>query len=99
MINFEILGIFKHDKATMHSNICSHSFSLSPSLLLRLEELRVEYDEFQENSHDLEAELEASLEQTEAKNKDLQARLQRLEDENESMRVSPHMCVCVCFQT
>ena len=54
----------------------------------RYERLRTEFEEFQENSQELEAELEASLEQTESKNRDLQAKLQRLEDENDSLKVS-----------
>ena len=63
---------------------CFHSLSLPfPSL----EDLRAEFDDFQENSRDLEAELETSLEQTEAKNRDLLAKVQRLQDENDQMKV------------
>lgn len=54
----------------------------------RLEDLRAEFDDFQENSRDLEAELETSLEQTEAKNRELLAKVQRLQDENDQMKVS-----------
>lgn len=57
----------------------------------RLDDLRTEYDDFQESSRELEAELEAQLEQAEGVNKDLLSRVQRLENENESMRVS--LCV------
>ncbi|XP_003382876.1 PREDICTED: nuclear distribution protein nudE-like 1-B [Amphimedon queenslandica] len=51
-----------------------------------LEDLRAEFDDFQENSRDLEAELETSLEQTEAKNRELLAKVQRLQDENDQMK-------------
>lgn len=50
--------------------------------------MRAEFEEFQENSRELEAELETSLEQTENKNKDLQSKLQRIEEENDSLKVS-----------
>ena len=53
----------------------------------RLDALRSEFEEFQENSRELEAELETSLEQTEGKNKDLLAKLLRLEEENNSLKV------------
>lgn len=53
-----------------------------------LEEVRGEFDDFQESSRELEAELEAQLEQAEAANKDLLSRVNRLEEENESVKVS-----------
>ena len=49
--------------------------------------MRGEFDDFQESSRELEAELEAQLEQAESVNKDLLSRVQRLEDENESVKV------------
>ncbi len=52
-----------------------------------LEEVRGEFDDFQESSRELEAELEAQLEQAESTNKDLLSRIQRLEEENESVKV------------
>lgn len=71
---------------------CTFPLSLSPHPLPhRLDDLRTEYDDFQESSRELEAELEAQLEQAEGVNKDLLSRVQRLENENESMRV--RLCV------
>ena len=52
-----------------------------------LEEVRGEFDDFQESSRELEAELEAQLEQAEAVNKDLLSRIHRLEEENDSLKV------------
>ncbi len=57
-----------------------------------LEEVRGEFDDYQESSRELEAELEAQLEQAEGNNKDLLSRVARLEEENDSLKV----CVCVC---
>lgn len=56
--------------------------------LFSLEEVRAEFDDFQESSRELEAELEAQLEQAESVNKDLLSRVQRVEEENESIKVS-----------
>lgn len=53
-----------------------------------LEEVRGEFDDFQESSRELEAELEAQLEQAESVNKDLLSRIHRLEEENESLKVN-----------
>ena len=53
-----------------------------------LEEVRAEFDDFQESSRELEAELEAQLEQAESVNKDLLSRIQRIEEENESLKVN-----------
>ena len=55
-----------------------------------LEEVRGEFDDFQESSRELEAELEAQLEQAEAVNKDLLSRIHRLEEENDSLKVFEH---------
>lgn len=52
-----------------------------------MEEVRGEFDDFQESSRELEAELEAQLEQAESANKDLLSRIQRVEEENESVKV------------
>ncbi len=52
-----------------------------------LAEVRGEYDDFQESSRELEAELEAQLEQAEATTKDLRSHVQRLEEDNESLKV------------
>ncbi|KAK2160804.1 hypothetical protein LSH36_127g18066 [Paralvinella palmiformis] len=52
----------------------------------RYEEVKEELEEFQISSHELEAELEASLEQTDSKNKELTAAKFRLEMELESLR-------------
>ncbi|XP_031569596.1 nuclear distribution protein nudE-like 1 isoform X2 [Actinia tenebrosa] len=49
-------------------------------------EAREELDEFQEGSRELEAELEAQLEQAEARQRELLAAKARLEAENESMK-------------
>ena len=57
-------------------------------MLCSLEEVRGEFDDFQESSRELEAELEAQLEQAESANKDLLSRIQRVEEENESVKVS-----------
>ena len=57
----------------------------------RLEDLRMEYDEFRDNSDDLEAELDRALDQTENKNKELMVKLQRVEEENESLKVSGNL--------
>ncbi|XP_065066454.1 nuclear distribution protein nudE-like 1 [Rhopilema esculentum] len=52
----------------------------------KLQEIRDEYDEFQEGSRELEAELEAQLEQSENRIKEFIAIKQRLEDENDSLK-------------
>ncbi|XP_064406535.1 nuclear distribution protein nudE-like 1 [Halichondria panicea] len=51
-----------------------------------LEEVRGEFDDYQESSRELEAELEAQLEQAEGNNKDLLSRVARLEEENDSLK-------------
>jgi predicted nucleic acid-binding Zn-ribbon protein len=56
-------------------------------LLFRWLEAREELDEFQEGSRELEAELEAQLEQAESRQRELLAAKARLEAENESIKV------------
>ena len=56
--------------------------------LSRLRDLRDEFDEFQEGSRELEAELEAQLEQYEQRVKDLVSTKSSLEEENEILKVS-----------
>ena len=58
-----------------------------------LEETREELEEFQIGSRELEAELEAQLEQQESKNKELVGNQQRLQMEVESLRVSESVCL------
>ncbi len=64
--------------------------SLPPSSLPphRLNEVRQEFDEFLQESRELEGELTVQLEQAETSNKDLLSRVQNLEDENETFKVS-----------
>ena len=64
--------------------------------MLRLQEIRDEYDEFQEGSRELEAELEAQLEQSENRIKELLAIKQRIEEENESLKV--YTIVLFCYR-
>lgn len=56
-------------------------------LLLRLQETRDELDEFQEGSRELEAELEAQLEQAESRQRELLSIKTRLETDNENLKV------------
>ena len=56
--------------------------------IARLRDLRDEFDEFQEGSRELEAELEAQLEQYEQRVKDLVSTKSSLEEENEILKVS-----------
>lgn len=51
-----------------------------------LQEARLELDEFQEGSRELEAELEAQLEQAESKARELESLRNRLEMENDALR-------------
>lgn len=51
-------------------------------------DVKEELDEFQESSQQLEAELEASLEQKEKQCRDLNATVQQLQLETESLHVS-----------
>lgn len=59
----------------------------SCDLCCRLEDAREELDEFQMSSRELEAELEAQLEQAEVKNKELLSANGRLNMEVEMLRV------------
>ncbi|XP_053628042.1 nuclear distribution protein nudE-like 1-B isoform X2 [Cherax quadricarinatus] len=54
-----------------------------------LEETREELEEFQSGSRELEAELEAQLEQTETRCSEYQSQLNRLALENDSLKESP----------
>ena len=85
--------------AARHHKPC---IQLHVYILYSLEEVRGEFDDFQESSRELEAELEAQLEQAESTNKDLLSRIQRLEEENESIKVSnckvyTRLCDVVCL--
>lgn len=61
--------------------------SFFPSLFCSLEETREELEEFQSGSRELEAELEAQLEQTENRCSEYQSQLNRLAIENDSLKV------------
>jgi len=50
--------------------------------------LKVDFEEYQEDSKTLENELETQLKQLEQKNKDLAAQNCRLQNDNENLRVS-----------
>ena len=63
---------------------------INTSLFLRLQETREELDEFQEGSRELEAELEAQLEQAEARQRELLSIKTRLETDNENLKVQLH---------
>lgn len=54
----------------------------------RYEETKLELEEFQDSSRELEAELEAQLEQTEARNRELKSLSARLQLESDSLKVS-----------
>lgn len=56
-------------------------------MLSRLQDVRDEFDEFQEGSRELEHELEAQLEQYEQRVKDLVNTKSSLEEENEMLKV------------
>jgi len=58
-----------------------------------LQEARAEFDEYQESSRELEAELEAQLEQAERRTNELETALQRLQEDNDSLRVSNLMII------
>lgn len=53
--------------------------------------MKQEYDEYVEQSREMEAEMDATLEQKQSLIKDLRAKLNMLEKENDSLKVS----VCV----
>lgn len=54
----------------------------------KLIETRQEFTDFEENSRELEAELEATLEQREKQIRDLKNSLTQIQSDNESLRVS-----------
>lgn len=62
----------------------------------RSDELDKELEEFREQSHMLEKELEASLEQADRTIRDLRIRNNRLQLENDTLRVSESI-LCNCF--
>lgn len=53
----------------------------------KLNEAKQEYNDFVENSRELEAELETTLEQREKSVRDLKSSLNQLQNDNESLRV------------
>lgn len=57
-------------------------------LIHKLAEAKQEYNEFAENSRELEAELEAQLEQRDKTVRDLKSSLNQIQIDNESLRVS-----------
>lgn len=57
-------------------------------LSFRLQDVKDEFDDFQEGSRELEAELEAQLEQYEKRVKELVSVRSSLEDENETLKVT-----------
>lgn len=60
-------------------------------LLFRWIDAKQEFDEFVEDSRQLEAEMEATLEQKENVIRDLRKQVVQLEKENESLRVSKYI--------
>lgn len=56
----------------------------------KLIEVKQEFAEFEDNSKQLEAELETCVEQREKTIQDLKHKLDQLETDNESLRVSTH---------
>lgn len=60
-------------------------------LLDRWTDVKQEYDEYVEQSREMEAEMDATLEQKQSLIKDLRAKLNMLEKENDSLKVSKHM--------
>lgn len=54
----------------------------------KLAEAKQEYNDFVENSRELEAELETTLEQREKTIRDLKSSLNQIQNDNESLRVS-----------
>lgn len=54
----------------------------------KLIDTRQEFTDFEENSRELEAELEATLEQREKQIRDLKSSLSQIQNDNESLRVS-----------
>ena len=54
----------------------------------KYEDLNAQYDEFQKHSYELENELELQLKHSDEKIKDLQTRNNRLQIDNETIKVS-----------
>lgn len=54
----------------------------------RFDEVKKDFEEYQEDSKTLEVELDTQIKQTEQKNKDLMACINRLQNDNENIRVS-----------
>lgn len=66
----------------------------------RLDELKKDFEEYQEDSKTLEIELDTQIKQTEQKNKDLTATISRLQNDNENIRVCNihyHKCDYVLY--
>lgn len=61
----------------------------------RLQDVKDEFDDFQEGSRELEAELEAQLEQYEKRVKELVSVRSSLEDENETLKVRNNLSLFV----
>lgn len=56
--------------------------------------MKQEYDEYVEQSREMEAEMDATLEQKQSLIKDLRAKLNMLEKENDSLKVSGYREKC-----
>lgn len=56
--------------------------------------MKQEYDEYVEQSREMEAEMDATLEQKQSLIKDLRAKLNMLEKENDSLKVSVYREKC-----
>lgn len=67
---------------------CKYWKELCANYKKRLIETKQEYTDFEENSRELEAELETTLEQREATIRDLKHSLNQIQSDNESLRVS-----------
>ena len=63
------------------------------SLYVRLQDVKDEFDDFQEGSRELEAELEAQLEQYEKRVKELISTRSALEEENETLKVNGNILI------
>lgn len=61
----------------------------------RLIETKQEFSEYESGSRDLEAEMEASLEQREKTIRDLKHSLNQIQTDNESLRVRRHFTVAI----
>jgi len=56
-------------------------------VFIRYDDLKTDFEEYQEDSKTLETELDTQLKQHEHKNKDLTSCVSRLQNENENLRV------------